>query len=50
MLGAAVDRVRHLTHSIPHTDDVVLYATPDGRDQALRISSGRAEALLTFIE
>jgi nucleotide-binding universal stress UspA family protein len=50
MLGASADRVRHVTHSVPLTDFVVLYAAPDGRDQALRLSSGRAEALLTFLD
>ena len=50
MVGDATDRVRHLTRTITHVDDVGFYATPTGGERALRVASGRGQTLLTFMD
>jgi len=50
MLGDSQDHTRHLTRSIPRTDDVSIVAEPGGPERALRVLSGRSQTLVTFLD
>jgi nucleotide-binding universal stress UspA family protein len=48
MVGDPVDRVRHLTRTIPGADDVAFYTTNGGQERAMRVGRGRAQTIVTF--
>lgn len=50
MVGDASEKVRHLSHAVGDVDDVAFYATPKGGERALRVTSGRGQTLLTFLD
>ncbi len=49
MLGRPDDATSHLTHTIRDVTAVAVQSDPGGRDQALRITHRRGQALLTFL-
>lgn len=50
MFGDPLHRTCHLTHSVPRVDDVSVVAEPGGPERTLRILSGHAQTLVTFLD
>jgi nucleotide-binding universal stress UspA family protein len=50
MFGAAGLAGRYLSHVVPDVTAVDILADADGRDRALRVSSGSGSTLLTFVD
>jgi hypothetical protein len=50
MFGAAGLAGRYLSHVVPDATAVDILADADGRDRALRVSSGSGSTLLTFVD